>query len=145
MCYSNKLGLWLFLSLAKRLLLYSDWYTVSFKDLGVNSLPVKALNASGIKKPYTIKKATLPNAINGKDILGRDQTSIGKTFACSLALMIRLDGSGSTSMKSLALLLSPTWELAMQISDVIAPLSLSFNLNSQVVTGGFAYSNKSYH
>jgi superfamily II DNA/RNA helicase len=45
-------------------------------------------------------------------------------------------------MRPLALVLSPTRELAMQISDVIAPLSRSVNLNSQVVAGGLSYSKQ---
>ena len=45
-------------------------------------------------------------------------------------------------MRPLALILSPTRELAMQISDVIAPLSRTVNLNSQVVAGGLSYSKQ---
>jgi superfamily II DNA/RNA helicase len=56
--------------------------------------------------------------------------------------MIRLFGKTASSKRPLALILSPARELAMQISDVIAPLSRSVNLNSQVVAGGFSYSKQ---
>jgi superfamily II DNA/RNA helicase len=109
---------------------------MSFKDLGVNPALIKALVATSIEKPFPIQKATLPDAIAGKDILGRGQTGSGKTLAFGLALMTRLAGRTAKPMQPLALILSPTRELAMQISDVIAPLSRTVNLNSQVVAGG---------
>jgi superfamily II DNA/RNA helicase len=115
---------------------------MSFKDLGVNSALIKALNLAGIDKPFPIQKATLPDAIAGKDILGRGQTGSGKTLAFGLALISRLAGKTAAPMRPLALILSPTRELAMQISDVIAPLSRSVNLNSQVVAGGLSYSKQ---
>jgi superfamily II DNA/RNA helicase len=115
---------------------------MSFKDLGVNPALVKALLAAGIEKPFPIQKATLPDAISGKDILGRGQTGSGKTLAFGLALMTRLAGKTAAPMKPLGLVLSPTRELAMQISDVIAPLSRTVNLNSQVVAGGLSYSKQ---
>ena len=115
---------------------------MSFKDLGVNPALIKALQAAGIEKPFPIQKATLPDAIAGKDILGRGQTGSGKTLAFGLALMTRLAGKTAKPMQPLALILSPTRELAMQISDVIAPLSRTVNLNSQVVAGGLSYSKQ---
>ena len=51
---------------------------MSFKDLGVNPALTKVLHAGGIEKPFPIQKATLPDAIAGKDILGRGQTGSGK-------------------------------------------------------------------
>ena len=115
---------------------------MSFKDLGVNPALIKALHTAGIEKPFPIQKATLPDAIAGKDILGRGQTGSGKTLAFGLALMTRLAGKTAKPMQPLALILSPTRELAMQISDVIAPLSRTVNLNSQVVAGGLSYSKQ---
>jgi superfamily II DNA/RNA helicase len=56
--------------------------------------------------------------------------------------MTRLAGKTAESMRPLGLVLSPTRELAMQISDVIAPLSRTVNLNSQVVAGGLSYSKQ---
>jgi superfamily II DNA/RNA helicase len=101
---------------------------MSFKILGVNAALTKVLHSFGIEKPFTIQKATLPDAIAAKDILGRGQTGSGKTLAFGLALMTRLVGRTATSMQPLAFVLSPTRELAMQISDVIAPLSRSVGL-----------------
>ena len=86
---------------------------MSFNDLGVNSALVKALISIGVNKPFPIQKATLPDAIVGKDILGRGQTGSGKTLAFGLALMTRLAGKTAKPIQPLALILSPTRELAM--------------------------------
>ena len=74
---------------------------MSFKDLGVNAALAKVLHTSGIEKPFPIQKATLPDAIAGKDILGRGHTGSGKTLAFGLALMTRLAGRTAASMLSL--------------------------------------------
>ena len=58
---------------------------MSFFDLGVNPAIVKTLSKSGINDPFPIQKATLPDAIGGKDVLGRGQTGSGKTLAFGLA------------------------------------------------------------
>ena len=63
---------------------------MSFKDLKVSEPLIKVLTASDISKPFPIQKATLPDAISGKDILGRGQTGSGKTLAFGLALLTRL-------------------------------------------------------
>ena len=118
------------------------WSIVSFKDLKVSAPLIKVLTASDINKPFPIQKATLPDAISGKDILGRGQTGSGKTLAFGLALLTRLSGRNAAPSRPLALVLSPTRELAMQINDVIAPLSRSVNLNSQVIAGGLSYSKQ---
>jgi superfamily II DNA/RNA helicase len=115
---------------------------MTFVGLKVNPLLVSSLLSKGINKPFPIQKATLPDAISGKDILGRGQTGSGKTLAFGLALMTRLAGRTAGPMKPLALVLSPTRELAMQINDVIVPLARTVNLNSQVVAGGLSYSKQ---
>ena len=64
----------------------------SFYDLGVNPALVKPLNNSGIRDPFPIQIATLPDSIAGRDVLGRGQTGSGKTLAFGLALLTRLAG-----------------------------------------------------
>ena len=115
---------------------------MTFKDLKVSHELVKALLISGINNPFPIQKATIPDAIAGKDILGRAQTGSGKTLAFGLAILTKLSGRHAFPMRPLALILAPTRELAIQINDVIAPLSRSVNLNSQVVAGGLSYSQQ---
>ena len=53
----------------------------SFSKLGVHKNLVEALHDEGIEFPFPIQEATLPEAINGRDVLGRGQTGSGKTLA----------------------------------------------------------------
>ncbi|MEI6649124.1 MAG: DEAD/DEAH box helicase [Actinomycetes bacterium] len=115
---------------------------MSFQKLGVNAALVQALDAEGISSPFPIQTATLPEAISGRDILGRGQTGSGKTLAFGLAMMTRLAGKTAHPHRPLGLILAPTRELAMQINDVIAPLARRVNLNSQVVAGGLSYTGQ---
>ncbi|MSY68817.1 MAG: DEAD/DEAH box helicase, partial [Actinobacteria bacterium] len=74
-----------------------------------------ALNAQGITHPFPIQIATLPDALAGHDILGRGQTGSGKTLAFSLALLTNISNKVARPHKPLALILTPTRELAQQI------------------------------
>ena len=112
---------------------------MSFEKLGVHPALAQALADEGKTSPFPIQVATLPEAIAGRDILGRGQTGSGKTLAFGLAMMTRLAGRTARPHRPLGLVLAPTRELAVQISEVIAPLSRTVNLNSQVVAGGMPY------
>jgi superfamily II DNA/RNA helicase len=112
---------------------------MSFKELGIAPVLVEALDAQGITAPFPIQKATLPDAIKGRDVLGRGQTGSGKTLAFGLAMLTRLQGRTAKPHRPLGLILSPTRELAVQISDVVGPLSRKVNLSTQVVAGGLSY------
>ncbi|MBM3670122.1 MAG: DEAD/DEAH box helicase [Actinobacteria bacterium] len=107
-----------------------------FSELGVATPLSRALAHSGFTQPFPIQTATLPDAIKGRDVLGRGNTGSGKTPAFSLALLTRLAGQTAKRRFPLALVLSPTRELAMQINDTIAPLARKVNLSSVVVAGG---------
>ena len=113
--------------------------TLTFRTLGVAPALCEALEAEGKTSPFPIQSATLPDAIKGRDVLGRGQTGSGKTLAFSLAMMTRLNGRTAKPHKPLGLILSPTRELAVQINDVVAPLSRRIGLSSQVVAGGLSY------
>ena len=115
---------------------------MSFNDLGVHPAIIPALTNAGIKAPFPIQNATIPDAIAGRDILGRGQTGSGKTLAFGLSMITRLANRKAEPFHPIGLILSPTRELAMQISDVIAPLSRFVNLNTQVIVGGLGYSRQ---
>lgn len=111
----------------------------TFRNLGVTPALCEALEAEGKTAPFPIQRATLPDAIKGRDVLGRGQTGSGKTLAFGLAMLTRLNGRTAKPHKPLGLILSPTRELAVQINDVVAPLARKIGLSSQVVAGGLSY------
>jgi len=116
--------------------------TTTFGDLGIATPLVNALSKQGILHPFPIQIATLPDALAGHDILGRGQTGSGKTLAFGLALLNNLNGKVAKPHKPLALVLTPTRELAQQIDEVLMPLARSIGHESVVVAGGMSYSKQ---
>ena len=86
---------------------------MTFKSLGVHPALIAALAEEGKTSPFPIQKATLPEAIAGRDVLGRGQTGSGKTLAFGLAMMTRLAGKKAAPGRPLGLVLAPTRELAV--------------------------------
>lgn len=112
---------------------------MSFDQLGINPALSKALARQGITSPFPIQTATLPDAVSGRDVLGRGQTGSGKTLAFGLAMLTRLAERRAKPHKPLGLVLAPTRELAMQIHDSLAPLMSSVKLRSRLIAGGMPY------
>jgi superfamily II DNA/RNA helicase len=109
---------------------------VTFASLGVPAPLVAALEATGITVPFPIQAATLPDALAGRDILGRAQTGSGKTLAFSLPLVARLADGYSMACRPRGLVLVPTRELASQVQAVLVPLARAMGLRTAVIFGG---------
>ena len=116
--------------------------STTFSDLGIAAPLVNTLAKQGIMHPFPIQIATLPDALAGYDILGRGQTGSGKTLAFGLALLNNLNGRVAKPHKPLALVLTPTRELAQQIDEVLMPLARSIGHESVVVAGGMSYAKQ---
>ncbi|MDA2987273.1 MAG: DEAD/DEAH box helicase, partial [Actinomycetota bacterium] len=115
---------------------------LSFDALGVAPALAAALKSDGITEPFPIQTATLPDAIAGRDILGRGRTGSGKTLAFGLALLTRLAGWKAEPGKPLGLVLVPTRELAMQVSDTLSPLAMRVQLRTRLIAGGMPYAQQ---
>lgn len=109
-----------------------------FGLLGVPQVLVNALTATGIREPFPIQTATLPDALSGRDILGRGRTGSGKTLAFVLPVLARLGSPRCPAVgcRPRALILAPTRELARQIHQVIEPLASDLGLSAIPVFGG---------
>ena len=95
------------------------------------------LSGLGIDTPTPIQSATLPDALAGRDVLGRGRTGSGKTYAFLLPLVARLsDGRTARPKAPRALILAPTRELANQIDQALAPLAQAAGLTSRTIFGG---------
>ena len=113
----------------------------SFADLGVPDALVERLALDGIITAFPIQAATLPDSLQGRDVLGRGRTGSGKTLAFSLALINSLLESPAPreQYSPRALVLLPTRELAQQVADVIAPLAKAVRMRVASVYGGVGY------
>jgi superfamily II DNA/RNA helicase len=108
----------------------------SFAELGLPTQLVTSLARAGLSTPFPIQAATIPDVISGRDLLGRAATGAGKTLAFGLPMIARLAGSTSQPRRPRALILVPTRELAMQVSDSIAPLAAPLGVSVRLVAGG---------
>jgi superfamily II DNA/RNA helicase len=110
----------------------------SFAELGISASMVAVLAQRGISTPSEIQARTLPDALVGRDLLGRAQTGSGKTLAFGLALLSRLLPTvGPRYPRSpRGLVLVPTRELALQVAVELEPLARVNGLRVTPVFGG---------
>ncbi|MBT2545705.1 DEAD/DEAH box helicase, partial [Streptomyces sp. ISL-44] len=108
----------------------------AFADLDMPEPLLAALGSEGVTVPFPIQAATLPNALAGRDVLGRGRTGSGKTLAFGLALLARTAGQRAEARQPLALVLVPTRELAQQVTDALAPYARALKLRTATVVGG---------
>jgi superfamily II DNA/RNA helicase len=110
----------------------------SFAELGIPTSLTAVLAARGITTPRPIQARTLPDALAGRDVLGRAETGSGKTLAFGLPLLARTaSGSGRRrSGQPRGLVLVPTRELADQVHDELLPLAAVLDLRLLAVYGG---------
>jgi len=113
--------------------------TNAFADLGLPAEIVQRLARDGITEPFPIQTATIPDALSGRDVLGRGQTGSGKTLAFGLPVLARLAGRTSAPRRPRAVVLVPTRELAMQVHDAIEPLAHVLGIRVKLVAGGLPY------
>ncbi|GAA1986141.1 DEAD/DEAH box helicase [Kitasatospora viridis] len=119
--------------------------TITFGDLGLHDDVVRALAKRGVTTPFPIQAATIPDALAGKDVLGRGRTGSGKTLSFGLPLLTRLaDGERTKPKHPRGLILVPTRELAMQVADALEPFGSVLGLRLKVVCGGTSMSNQIY-
>ncbi|MDH6214349.1 DEAD/DEAH box helicase [Streptomyces pseudovenezuelae] len=110
----------------------------SFATLGLPLELVEKMTGLGVTEPFPIQAATLPDALAGRDVLGRARTGSGKTLAFGLALLVRTAGLRAESKRPLALVLVPTRELAQQVSDALAPYAQTMGVRLATVVGGLS-------
>ncbi len=113
-----------------------------FTELGVSEIFAAVLQQQGINEPYPIQRATIADAIAGRDVLGRGRTGSGKTLAFGLPMVTRLAKPGTVlapRRSPRGLVLVPTRELAAQVMETLIPLCEPVALDVCLVIGGASY------
>ena len=108
----------------------------SFAELGVPGPLTGVLGDAGITAPFPIQAAALPDALAGRDILGRGRTGSGKTLGFSIPLVAALADGYTSAGRPRGLVLVPTRELASQVQAVLAPLAQAMGLTVATIFGG---------
>lgn len=111
-----------------------DTDTQTFADLGVGTDLVEILSADDITQPFPIQALTIPDALGGRDVLGKAKTGAGKTLAFGLPLVERL--TDARPKHPTALILVPTRELCSQVSEALEPFIAARGFELVSVYGG---------
>ncbi|SDG39818.1 ATP-dependent RNA helicase RhlE [Dyadobacter soli] len=106
----------------------------SFEQFKLNRQLLNAIEEAGYTEPTPIQEQAIPVALAGQDILGIAQTGTGKTAAYTLPLLMRIKYAQGQHPR--ALILAPTRELAMQISEAITQLGKYTDIRTVVLYGG---------
>ena len=113
-----------------------DAPVASFASLGLPERLVTALARRDLHAPFAIQTRSIPDALSGRDVLGRGATGSGKTLAFGLPLLARLVGGERVRGLPRGLVLVPTRELAQQVHDALAPLGQALDVKVSAVYGG---------
>jgi ATP-dependent RNA helicase DeaD len=108
--------------------------TIGFRDLNLIPPLHEALARAGYVTPSPIQAAVIPIAMTGKDVIGQAQTGTGKTAAFLLPFMNRWRGGDPS--KPQAIVLAPTRELAVQVSEESVKLAPSRHFHTVAIYGG---------
>ncbi|OJV21335.1 MAG: DEAD/DEAH box helicase [Dyadobacter sp. 50-39] len=106
----------------------------SFEQFKLNRQLLNAIEEAGYTEPTPIQEQAIPVALAGQDVLGIAQTGTGKTAAYTLPLLMRIKYAQGQHPR--ALILAPTRELAMQISEAITQLGKYTDIRTIVLYGG---------
>jgi superfamily II DNA/RNA helicase len=106
----------------------------TFSALGVSSDLVAVLDKAGLTSPFPVQRLCIPDALAGRDVCGKAKTGSGKTLAFGLPLVERV--TTAAPKRPTGLVLVPTRELALQVTDVLRPLVEARSLRLVAVYGG---------
>ncbi len=109
----------------------------TWSDLGIDADICEVLTKRGITSPFPIQTLTIPDALSGKDVCGKAKTGSGKTLAFGIPMIQNLNLDIKASTDSLrVLILVPTRELAVQVSEELEPIADVRGLKIAAIYGG---------
>jgi superfamily II DNA/RNA helicase len=111
----------------------------TFQEMDLPERLTQELAKMGAATPFPIQAATIPVAMEGRDVLGRGKTGSGKTIAFGVPIVAMLAKGGNQprqALKPRALIMAPTRELADQIDRTISPLAKSVGFFTTTIYGG---------
>src|SRR6476619_2080249 len=112
---------------------------MTFSDLKLIKPLIAALDKKGYTQPTPIQEQSIPHVLEGKDVFGCAQTGTGKTAAFALPLLQKLSNkkeNGSFQPGIKGLILAPTRELALQISESLMAYGQRMGISHITVFGG---------
>jgi len=114
---------------------------MTFQDFNFKENLQQAINDAGFKEPSPIQSDAIPVVLQGKDIVGQAHTGTGKTAAFGLPILNMMKCNKQVE----AVVIVPTRELAMQVSDELFRFGKNLKINTATVYGGQSYSRQLKH
>ena len=111
---------------------------MTFNEFNLKDLLQKAIDEAGFKEPSPIQEQAIPFVLAGRDIVGQAHTGTGKTAAFGLPILNNMKGNSGVE----AVVIVPTRELAMQVSDELYRFGKFLGVNTATVYGGQAYARQ---
>ena len=108
----------------------------SFAELGLNEQILAGVDALGFDTPTPVQAQAIPVVLEGRDVVASAQTGTGKTAAFALPALQLIQGQKATSKEPLALVVTPTRELAAQIDNVVSVVCKETGQRAVIVMGG---------
>lgn len=108
----------------------------SFAELGLNEQILAGVDALGFESPTPIQAQAIPVVLAGHDVVASAQTGTGKTAAFALPTLQLVQGQKAPSKEPLALVVTPTRELAAQIDSVVSVVCGQTGQHAVIVMGG---------
>jgi ATP-dependent RNA helicase DeaD len=109
--------------------------TTTFADLALRSELLSALSRLGYEEPTPIQREAIPPVLEGRDLLGQAATGTGKTAAFALPMLQRVAEQDERT-EPVALVLTPTRELAMQVSEAVHQYGRDLGARTVPIYGG---------
>ena len=109
----------------------------TFSELSLSALLKSNLKLGGFVEPTPVQSQAIPAALAGRDVVATAQTGTGKTLAFVLPMLESLTAKPAQPGIN-AVILSPTRELAIQISEAFAQLAMGTGIRCAVVVGGMS-------
>ena len=113
--------------------------TIQFEDFKLRPELVQAINSLGYTQPTPIQEGIIPLMQTGRDVTGQAQTGTGKTAAFALPILDRIDPNQRLPQ---ALVVAPTRELALQVTEMIQTLGQFMDVRVLTVYGGTSYTQQ---
>lgn len=106
---------------------------IKFSDLGINESVLNAINNMGFEEPSQIQAEAIPVALQGFDMIGQAQTGTGKTTAFGIPIISKLSSKRGAPQ---ALILTPTRELAIQVTEELGRIAKYSRVSLIPIYGG---------
>ncbi len=115
---------------------------MDFSNLGLSSDLLRAVSDAGYTTPTPIQAEAIPEILNGRDILGIAQTGTGKTAGFTLPMIDLLAQGRAKARMPRTLILEPTRELAMQVSESFETYGKYHKLTMALLIGGVSFNDQ---